>query len=130
MNDNKMKEIQSCIRCGNMFLYAENGKCLCEKCKEEDEEQFQIVKNYIYENPSATILDVSKVTGIRAVRIKSFLRDGRIVIANNSIVFLKCEVCGTNIKFGRICRQCMNTLSIELKNQMGIDEYQVGDRPN
>lgn len=65
-------------------------------------------------------LDVSKVTGIRAVRIKSFLRDGRIVIANNSIVFLKCEVCGTNIKFGRICRQCMNTLSIELKNQMGI----------
>lgn len=130
MNEKMSGELKSCMRCGNMFLYTGIEKCICSKCKEKDVEEFEIVKNYIYENLSATIREVSIETGIRVVRIRSFIKDGRLIIPDGSAVFMKCEVCDTDIKYGRVCRECMNTLSNDIKNIMSLDEFQVGERPN
>lgn len=122
--------LQSCLRCGNMFLYSGIGKCICENCKKEDEEEFQSVKNYIYEHPMATIMEVSGETGVRVIRIKSYLRDGRLIISDNSPIFINCEVCGTSIKYGRLCRSCADTMTSEMKNAMKVDEYQIGEKPS
>lgn len=122
--------LQSCLRCGNMFVYSGIGKCICENCKKEDEEEFQTVKNYIYNNPLATIMEVSKETEVRVNRIKSYLKDGRLIIADESPIFINCEVCGESIKYGRLCRNCADTISTEMKNAMKFDEYQVGEKPN
>ncbi|MFV0344255.1 MAG: hypothetical protein ACK5JH_15440 [Anaerocolumna sp.] len=129
MSTNKNGGLQVCLRCGNMFLYSGIGKCICEECKKEDELEFKTVKEYIYNNPSATIMDTSQETGVRVTRIKSYLKDGRLVIPDESVIFLNCEVCGESIKFGRVCRQCADSLSKELKNSMSINEFNVGDKP-
>ncbi|BCJ95825.1 hypothetical protein acsn021_33940 [Anaerocolumna cellulosilytica] len=130
MNENTAANLQSCARCGGMFWYQGTGKRICSKCKKEDDEQFEIVKSYIYENLSATIMDVSKETGVRVARIKAFLREGRLVIPDNSAIFLNCEACGTSIKFGRICRTCADTLTGEIKKAMDVSEYEIGEKPN
>jgi hypothetical protein len=127
---NSNGELQECVRCGCMFFYSGNGKRVCTKCKEEDEAQFNLVKEYIYNNLSATIMEVSKETGVRVVRIKSYLRDGRLVIPDGSAVFLNFEVCGTSIKFGRVCKECARNLSNEMKNAMKIDDFCIGETPN
>ncbi|WFR58690.1 MerR family transcriptional regulator [Anaerocolumna sp. AGMB13025] len=129
MDPNKSGEIQECRRCGRMFYFTGVGKCICASCKAEDEAEFESVKNYIYENLSATIMQTSKDTGVKISRIKSFLRDGRLVIPDGSAVFLNCEVCGANIKFGRLCRECADTLSKEMKQQLQVDEFQIGEKP-
>lgn len=112
-----------------MFLYSGVGKCLCSKCKEEDEEQFNCVKDYIYAHPSATIKEVSEKTNVRIVRIKTYLKEGRIMISDDSAIFLNCEICGAQLKFGRICHNCASTLSNEIKSTMEVNEYSVGDAP-
>ncbi len=130
MNINKNGEVRECKRCGKMFFYAGTGKCICSSCKAEDESEFNIVKEYIYDNFSATILEVSRETGVRVARIKSYLKDGRLIIPDGSSIFLNCEVCGTNIKFGRLCRECAGSLSNEMKREMNINEFQIGEKPN
>lgn len=121
--------LQSCLRCGNMFLYSGIGKCICEGCKQVDEEEFQLVKNFLYENPLATIMDASQETGVRVIRIRNYLKDGRLVIADNSPIFINCETCGTSIKYGRLCRSCADSMSSEMKSAMQVSEYQIGEKP-
>ncbi len=129
MDRNRNGEIQECKRCGKMFYFTGVGKCICPECKAEEEAEFEIVKNYIYEHISATIMQVSKETGVKISRIKSYLRDGRLIIPDGSLIFLNCEICGANIKFGRLCPACGDSLSSELKREMHIDEFQIGDKP-
>ncbi|QHQ63544.1 MerR family transcriptional regulator [Anaerocolumna sedimenticola] len=129
MDLNKSGEIRECKRCGKMFLFTGVGKCICAACKAEDEAEFEIVKDYIYENLSATIMQVSKETGVKIARIKSYLKDGRLVIPDGSVIFLNCEICGTNIKFGRLCRECADSLSNEMRHEMNIDDFQIGEKP-
>jgi hypothetical protein len=87
---NNAGEIRVCPRCGNMFCYSGIGPHLCTKCKELDEEEFNAVKDYVYSNPNATIMEVSKETGVRVIRIKNYLRDGRLMIPDTSPIFLNC----------------------------------------
>jgi ribosomal protein L32 len=102
---------------------------ICHKCKEIDEREFNSVKDYIYENPCATFKDTVVATGVKASRIRSYLRNGRLLIPDSSPIFINCENCGASIKYGRICKQCANTLSNEMKKEMNIEEYQIGESP-
>ncbi len=122
-------QLQSCLRCGKMFLYAGTGKCICPKCTAEDEEQFNCVKDYIYNHPSASIKEVAEHTDVRVARIKSYLKEGRLIISDDSPIFLNCEICGTQLKYGRVCRSCAETLSNEMKSAMEISEYSIGEQP-
>lgn len=130
MYDKINGDLQACLRCGNMFWHSGFGKCICAKCKEEDEEQFNIVKNYIYEHFEATLMEVSKETGVRVIRIKNYIKEGRLIIPDGSAVFLNCENCGCSIKFGRVCRECANTISNELRKGMNLNEFEIGEKPN
>ncbi len=122
-------EICTCTRCGKIFQYSGIGLRLCANCKELDTKEFNLVKDYIYSNLSATVKDTSLATGVRVRRIKGFLQDGRLLIPDNSAIFLSCEGCGTNIKSGRFCRDCANALSNTEKKELEIEEYQIGERP-
>ncbi len=123
------KDICTCARCGKIFQYSGIGLHLCQACKELDAKEFDLVKDYIYSNLSATVKDVAMATGVRVRRIKGFLQDGRLLIPDNSAIFLNCECCGANIKSGRLCRECANALSSTAKKEMDIEEYQIGERP-
>jgi hypothetical protein len=123
-------ELQGCARCGNLFFYSGIGKCICAACKEEDELEFNTVKDYISEHLSATILEVSRETGVRTIRIKSYIKDGRLVIPEGSAVFINCEACGEQIRFGKICRQCADKLSGEMKAALQVNDYNIGDKPS
>jgi len=125
----KNGDIEECRRCGKMFVYSGVGKYLCPSCQAEDDAEFETVKEYIYDNLSATIMQVSKATGVKVSRIKSYLKDGRLIIPDSSAVFINCEICGTEIKYGRVCKSCADSLSNELKKEMGLEEYQVGEKP-
>lgn len=126
---NQSMDIKCCSRCGRMFPYMGIGSPICNICRELDEKEFNAVKEYIYQNMEATVKDVSMATGVRSGRIKAFLRDGRLIIPDKSAVFLDCESCGASIKFGRICKECANTLSKEIKKEMNICDHQVGEKP-
>jgi len=116
-----MGELKNCKKCGRMFS-SRNGQLFCSKCKTNDEEDFNIVREYIYDNPDSTVKDVHEGTEVPEETILKFLRQGRLVLKGEG-VGLECERCGKSINTGRFCDKCAQ----ELKN--GFQEaFQKDDR--
>lgn len=114
-----MSELRNCKKCGKMFSYS-SGTLICPNCISKDEEDFKNVRQYLYENPGATLPEVSTVLEISAEKIKRFLREGRLEIVNTEgNVILECERCGKSIKSGQYCNECAKNLLRDIKNTSG-----------
>lgn len=122
------KQTASCARCGKLFSYIGFGFRYCELCKKFDEEEFHIVRSYIYEHGTATMLEIEENTGVSNRRISQYLREGRLEIPENSPIFIKCDMCGTDIRSGRFCRACGSKLSKDF-NGILYQEIEIGEEP-
>ena len=106
-------EVKVCKMCKKMFQYI-TGPEICPRCKQQEEEWFQQVKEYLRENPGATLVQVNKETGVSASLIEKFLRQGRLEVSADSPIALTCERCGKKIITGRYCKECSHNISNEL----------------
>lgn len=121
-------ETQVCARCRRMFTYSGFGHRYCEICKEYDVADFEKVRSYIYEHGTVTMIELSEATKVEIKYIEQYLREGRLEIPENSNIFIHCEMCNTEIRSGRYCKDCAIHLS---KNFVGIfDEYEIGEKAN
>ncbi|HOJ10371.1 MAG TPA: MerR family transcriptional regulator [Clostridiales bacterium] len=108
-----MADLRNCNRCGKLHNFI-GGSLLCPSCRDEDEADFQKIKRYLYENPGATILQVSKDLDINIDKIKRFLKDERLeIIGDEGIPVLECEKCGKPISTGRFCDTCSRELAAD-----------------
>lgn len=111
-----MPDVRNCRRCGHIFNYI-GGPPICPSCKGNDEEDFKRVKQYLWDNPGATLSEVSTVLKISVEKVRGFLKDGRLEIINSEgNMFLECEKCGKAIKSGRLCDECTKDLASGLKS--------------
>ncbi|MGE5614011.1 MAG: MerR family transcriptional regulator [Bacillota bacterium] len=111
-----MPDIRNCRRCGKIYNYI-GGPPICSVCRQEEEEDFQRVKKYLYENPGASMTQVSTELDISIEKIKRFLKEGRLEIANDDgNLVLECENCGKSIKSGRYCDECERILASGFKS--------------
>lgn len=108
-----MADLRNCRRCGKMFNSL-NSSPICNPCKKEDEEVFKQVKEYLYENPRASLTEIANDLEINVNRIKGYIRDGRLEILEGSNLVLDCQRCGTSIKSGKLCKECSKGLTNEL----------------
>jgi ribosomal protein L32 len=65
---------------------------------------------------------VSNETGVSVRLIERFLREGRLILTEDSPIYLKCENCGKEIKTGRFCQACSTNLSNEMRMTAKADE--------
>ncbi len=68
------------------------------------------VRNYLDEHRGATQHDVSLATGVPHNKIRQLIREERFEIAANSAVFMRCELCGADIRSGRYCEKCLKVI--------------------
>lgn len=108
-----MTDIRNCRRCGRMYNYI-GGPPLCLDCRKADEEVFKRVKEYLYENPGATLSQVSLDCDVSVEKIKLFLKEGRLEITDGANIILECERCGTAIKTGRYCEACKHEVAHDI----------------
>ena len=99
-------EVRNCRRCGEMFVYV--GRDICPHCREEDERDFDRVREYLRQYPRADIQELHRETGVEKEKILGFLREGRLEVDKDSArSVLNCRICGTPISRGRICMDCL-----------------------
>lgn len=108
-------DVRNCSRCGKVFGYI-GGPPLCPSCKQKDEEDYKKVKQYLQENPGATMKEVSEACEVSIEKITRYLREGRLEIREGSNIVLECEVCGKSIKTGRFCEVCSRQLGREISS--------------
>ena len=100
-------------------IYTYDGFNICLKCRKEDEEDFQKVKEYLDENPGADISEVTQETEVDSKKIIEFLKQGRLEIKDEDNLLLSCERCGASIKTGRFCEKCIVQMQKEFKESIG-----------
>ncbi|MDF2586979.1 MAG: hypothetical protein K0S41_820 [Anaerocolumna sp.] len=103
----------NCKICGKLFYY-QTGAPICTKCTSILDEKFERVKEYLYENPGATMQQVSDVNDVSVQQIRKWVREERLEFTADSIIGVDCEICGTLIKTGRFCKNCKDNLAMKL----------------
>ncbi len=103
----------NCRNCGRLFLY-QYGPQFCTKCASIMEEKFEKVKDYLYENPGATIQRIAEVNDVSTHQIVKWVREERLEFTPDSPLGIDCEICGSTIKTGRFCKNCKNDLASKL----------------
>lgn len=107
--------VRNCRKCGRIFNYV-MGPAICQSCREKTEEKFQEVKEYIRQNPGVTIPEVSEACDVEPQQVQQWLRDDRLELTEDSPIRLSCEGCGAQIRSGRYCDKCKNTVSMGFQN--------------
>ncbi|NLY29761.1 MAG: hypothetical protein GX047_03935 [Firmicutes bacterium] len=98
--------LRNCARCGKLFTAVSSSMKLCIDCEREDQDQFNKVKEYLKEHAAATVIEITKATGVERKQIYEWVKTGRLDIASVVDLGLSCESCGKPIKSGRFCIEC------------------------
>ena len=104
----------NCPRCGRVFKKMRSP--VCPACEKKDEEQFQLIREYLDENPRATITECSEGTGISTKRILAYIREGRLMVPENMQGLLQCKRCGKDVDMGTYCKDCQKKMEQDLSN--------------
>ncbi len=116
-----------CKHCGGKLTYLYSGTYKCDDCGLEDMDDFGKIKKYIEENGPSPGIIISRATGVSMSVINDYLRQGRVEIPDGSPHYIKCEKCGTDIRYGRFCPSCAGELAGEIKKAFYNEA--VGEKP-
>lgn len=109
---------QTCKKCGGVMIYKGVGEYHCEDCGYVDYDDYGKVRLYIEAHKGATAAEIEAEIGVSQRTIRHMLRESRIEVAEGSKIFLRCEICGKDIRSGRFCTEC------EMKVHRNMEEQQ------
>ncbi len=102
--------LKNCPQCGKLFA-ADGSHKICPVCRRDEEGDFNKVKEYLWDNPHATIEEVHEDTGVERETIIKFVREDRLIAEGIELdLILECERCGAAISHGRFCENCQQEL--------------------
>ncbi len=101
-------QVRQCRICGRLFQSMGNYTCL--DCEERLDQEFRLVRDYLYQHPGADISEISRETGVSERSILQFLKEERLTLSVPS-ESIRCEHCGKAIPGGKICTDCKERLS-------------------
>lgn len=97
---------RTCEKCGGVMVFKGVGEYQCEDCKSVAYDDYGKVRLYIENHRGATAAQVEEGTGVTQKSIRKMLRESRLEVTADSVAFLHCEICGKNIRYGRMCPEC------------------------
>lgn len=97
---------RTCVECGGVMVFKGVGEYHCEDCGSVAYDDYGKVRMYLENNPGANAVEVEAETGVSQKTIRMMLKESRLQVAEGSPAFLHCEICGKNIRSGRLCPQC------------------------
>ena len=112
-------DVRNCRGCGRLFNYLQ-GPHLCPACMQKLEEKFSQVKDYLEDNPHATIPEIAKDNEVSTRQIEQWVREERLYFSDDSPYGIGCERCGKIIKTGRFCDSCRNDMANTFQNAYQI----------
>lgn len=102
--------VRNCRRCRKIFNYT-MGPLYCMTCRQELEEEFQVVKKFVQDNPGCDIRIVSEACNVEPNKIREWVREERLYFSEGSNTGISCERCGVMIQTGRFCNRCKSEMT-------------------
>ena len=119
-------DVRNCRTCGRLFNYL-GGPNICPSCREEMETKFQNVKEYIRNNPRASMQEISDENEVSTNQLRQWIREERLQFTDDSPIGIDCEICGATIKTGKYCDACKNNTANALAKS--IEKEQLPEPP-
>ena len=110
-------DVRNCRGCGRLFNYF-SGPPICQACRENLEEKFQQVKEYLRDNPNSSIQAVSDDNEVSVAQIRQWVREERLTFSDDSPIGIPCESCGKTIKTGRFCDECKGKMKNDFSSMI------------
>ena len=110
--------VRTCVKCRRLFNYV-MGPSFCPECRTKEEDKFQEVKKYVQEHGRASMKEVAEACDVSMKQIQQWLRDDRLMLADDSPLGIECERCGKMIRGGKFCPACSNEMAAKLQSAMG-----------
>lgn len=108
-------DVRNCKNCKRLFNYL-GGDQICPACKEELENKFTLVRDYVWDNKNASMEKISEDCEVSIKQIKQWVREERLVFTDDSAIGVECENCGALIKSGRFCDKCKASMANNLNS--------------
>lgn len=128
-------DVFNCPNCNSLFVMTK-FRDVCDACFKEEEAQYDKVYAYIRKktNRTASMMQVVMETGVEERLIIKFVRTGKLRISQFPNLGIPCEKCGSNIKSGRLCGKCGDSLRTDLQafenEEKRLTEIQGNDKKN
>ena len=103
-------DVRACKKCGRLFNYI-SGPNICAACKDELEKKFAEVKEYIRENPRASMKEICEDNDVPNSQIQQWVREERLEFTEDSPIQTTCDNCGKKIQTGRFCEDCKKKMA-------------------
>jgi len=113
-------EIKQCEFC--RAPYQSTGNRLCGDCLLQLDEDFILIREYLYDNDGAGIEEVSEATGVTRKTIMYLLKEERLIVGDEKTGaggILTCESCKKPISTGRICAGCKKEVLTAIQQSVG-----------
>lgn len=114
-------EIKTCKKCKKFFNYV-TGPYICPVCKDKIEQEFQVVRKYVDDNPGVDMNKVAEECEVDVQQIRHWIKEERLQFSSDSMVGINCERCGTMIRSGRFCANCKTKLTAGLNRAFGLNQ--------
>jgi predicted amidophosphoribosyltransferase len=98
-------ELRNCLECGRLFV---GTAAVCPECRQAEDAAFERVRDYLGENPSASIRETCEATEVAPALLHRFVEEGRLVLASGAGA--TCKICGAPVTSGRLCAACQAEL--------------------
>ena len=95
-----------CEKCGGILVYKGLGEYQCEDCGELEYDDYGKARNYLEKHKGANVAEISDATGVTHKSIREMIKEKRFEVIDNKGGYIRCEMCGVNIKSGRLCDKC------------------------
>lgn len=105
-------KIISCRICG--IIMVKLVRDVCPECFQQEEKDFQIVRDFLRANKGASLEDVAKHTKCKLELVETFVRSGRLERVGVRKIPHPCQLCKEIIDEGVVCLNCKK----ELKEQV------------
>ena len=105
---NSQAKLAYCDKCGKLFSSL-RGEVLCPVCDAQDREAKNKMKEYLRDNPKATLREAAAATGAPEDSVKRLSMEVISAKLNSNKkmdVAYPCANCGTLIKTGTYCMAC------------------------
>lgn len=116
-----------CKKCGGKYEYKALGEYECPECGFIELDEYGKIRVFLDEHGPMPAVKISAATKVPIPVIDQYLREGRLEIPDGSPIYITCEKCNTNIRFGRFCPACAASLSKELQGSLSLAD--VGEVP-
>ena len=114
--------LKECPKCGTRMIYAYGEVYECPKCGNKEFTEFGKIRDYLEKHGPQNAVTIANATGVSVKTIQKFLYQGRIEIPDGSGSYIKCQMCGAEIRYGRFCPECSAKLSRDNSSMVYVGE--------